>query len=187
MLHNRHNRSSALYRNLHREALASIPKTADEHPAARRITVCGSFGFGNTGDEAVPLAIADLAKALPITLRISVLSRYRRIPSPEVIGRGEQDGQRRRELRGQLLMLAGGGVIGPRRGSVMRCGQRMLHELRPSQTCVFAAQLATVACAAGIASHGASWVLPQHWPQFPVQPGGLPAPPLATKTTFGSS
>ena len=76
-----------------------------------RFTLCGSFGFGNAGDEAVPLAMADLAQAAGIDAEFDVLSRYDKSDLPHVIDLGGHDEERRARLRGQPLLFAGGGVI----------------------------------------------------------------------------
>jgi polysaccharide pyruvyl transferase WcaK-like protein len=91
----------------------------DDH---RQLTVCGSFGFGNAGDEAVPLACQDLAKACGIPLDVAVLGRFAKPAMPEVIGIGNADQSRRERLRGQPLLMIGGGVIEPAEaGVIWRC------------------------------------------------------------------
>jgi polysaccharide pyruvyl transferase WcaK-like protein len=88
----------------------------------RQLTVCGSFGFGNAGDEAVPLAYHDLARACGISLDLAVLGRFDRPAMPEVIGIGRADRGRREKLRGRRLLMSGGGVIEPALGGVIwRC------------------------------------------------------------------
>lgn len=102
------------------------------------LTVCGSFGFGNAGDEAVPLALQDLAASLEVELDLAVIGRYAEVDMPEVIGLGLQDADRRASRRASHLMFVGGGVIEPRQQCVLLRGQQLLQELKPRQVSMFA-------------------------------------------------
>lgn len=77
----------------------------------QKLSVCGSFGFGNAGDEAIPLAVADMARHLGRSLDIHAISRFAKPALPEVIGIGEQDTARLEALRGDPLIVSGGGII----------------------------------------------------------------------------
>lgn len=93
-------------------------KNLDPH----RLVVCGSFGFGNAGDEAVPLAIQDLAKHLEIPLSLGVVGRWGTSEIPSVISMGEQDQQRRLSFSGSPVVMSGGGIIEPsKNGVVWQC------------------------------------------------------------------
>lgn len=79
-----------------------------------RLTVAGSFGYGNAGDEGAPLALADLARTLGYDLSVDVLGRYNKPAMHEVIGLGTKDVARRQAIANQPLLFIGGGVIEPR-------------------------------------------------------------------------
>ncbi len=86
------------------------------------LTLCGSFGFGNIGDEAIPQAITDMADTLNISLRINLLSRFDRPKISNVIGLGPQDDERRNQLAGQPILLVGGGIIeADKISTILRC------------------------------------------------------------------
>jgi len=87
-----------------------------------KLTVCGSFGFGNAGDEALPLAISDLANHLGIDVQIQILGRFNKPALPQVIGLDPEYEERQRGLKESLILVAGGGVIEPLERSVLfRC------------------------------------------------------------------
>lgn len=75
------------------------------------LTVCGSFGFQNLGDEAIPLALVDIGRRIGIEIVPDVVSRFDKPASTDVIGLGEQDRLRRNSLRRQPLLMSGGGII----------------------------------------------------------------------------
>jgi len=88
------------------------------------VTICGSFGFGNAGDEAVPLAISDLSHSLKKECDFHVLSRFCKPSLSQVIGLGEDDTERREKLRGNINFVCGGGVIEPSGNCVLfRCAK----------------------------------------------------------------
>jgi len=96
-----------------------------------KLTVCGSFGFGNAGDEAIPLALQDMLESLGINSDIDVLCRYDRAELPGIIGLGPEDAQRRRAIQDQPLIVAGGGIIEPEAHStISRCSTFFKKELR---------------------------------------------------------
>lgn len=87
------------------------------------LTVCGSFGFFNVGDEAIPLALEDMLNQLGQPGKISVLSRFEKPVMPSVIGLGDHDRSRRLPLEKQPLLVSGGGIIEARGNSTLnRCG-----------------------------------------------------------------
>lgn len=79
--------------------------------AAPRLVVAGSFGFGNAGDEAVPLAIGDLAKSAGCPIDLATVTRFREPSMPGIIGMGERFEQQIDSLRDVPLILAGGGIV----------------------------------------------------------------------------
>lgn len=91
------------------------------------VTVVGSFGLGNIGDDAVPLAIQDLAAAQGRSMRVDVISRFDVVDDPDVISLGPHDEQRRERAARQRLLLIGGGVIEPSPRAVVA---RTRHLLR---------------------------------------------------------
>jgi polysaccharide pyruvyl transferase WcaK-like protein len=86
----------------------------------KRITVCGSFGFGNAGDEAIPLSYGSLLKAAGIDYGIDVLSRFPKPDMADVIGTAEEN--RLASIKGQPVVVSGGGIIEEKeRATVLRC------------------------------------------------------------------
>jgi len=75
----------------------------------REITVCGSFGYGNAGDEAIPLSYSSLLKAAGVDCNINVLSRYSKTDIKSVIGTSEDE--RVRAIRNVPIIVSGGGII----------------------------------------------------------------------------
>jgi len=101
------------------------------------LTICGSFGFGNAGDEAVPAAIADIAVHLGIEIAPHVVGRFDEPAMPEVIGLGAADAQRREMLRGHPLVMSGGGIIENKpSATLLRC-ESLLQRTFASQACLF--------------------------------------------------
>jgi len=88
----------------------------------RKITVCGSFGFGNAGDEAVLPSYVSLLKAAGYNCDIDVLSRYADPDIDTVIGTGNAD--RLDNIRNYPIVASGGGIVEPlERATVLRCKQ----------------------------------------------------------------
>lgn len=96
--------------------------------AVKPVTICGSFGLGNCGDEAVALAISDLAEAIGEEIHIQILSRFHRPILHEVIGMGDEDKERREQIRGSHLLLVGGGAIEPHQEAVVNMCQRYFRD-----------------------------------------------------------
>jgi polysaccharide pyruvyl transferase WcaK-like protein len=87
-----------------------------------QLTICGSFGFGNAGDEAVPLAISDLAESADIDINMNILSRFDKPTMKNVIGLNERYWEKQQKLRNSSMLLTGGGIIESRDNSVLfRC------------------------------------------------------------------
>lgn len=88
----------------------------------QRLTIAGSFGFGNIGDEAISLAMEDLASEKLPGLNHDLLSRYKNPPLPGIVGLGRKYSHQLRSLVGQPLLFSGGGIIENNRGCVLlRC------------------------------------------------------------------
>lgn len=85
------------------------------------ITVCGSFGFGNAGDEAIPLAVSDMLQQIGVDCGVDTLSRYDRPEVDGVIGMGKPDTERRYQLRDQPLLMCGGGIVESQSHATIRC------------------------------------------------------------------
>jgi len=89
-----------------------------------RLTVAGSFGFGNAGDEGAPLAVEDIGRSLGIELAVDVIGRFRAPADADVIGLGDEDRLRRDAVAQQPLLYVGGGVIEPLpKAAVSRIGE----------------------------------------------------------------
>lgn len=86
------------------------------------LAVCGSFGDGNAGDEAAPLALADLAAAQGRVLEPTVLSRFAEPRMDGVIGLAAPPEEHRRALAGAHALMVGGGVVeAAERAVLFRC------------------------------------------------------------------
>jgi len=86
----------------------------------KRITVCGSFGFGNTGDEAITLAYTDILNAVGIDREIDILSRYKTTDIEKVIGTTQEE--RIDKIRKQPIIVSGGGIVENKDlATVLRC------------------------------------------------------------------
>ena len=107
--------------------VASRNLTECAEPANRiKLTVCGSFGFGNAGDEAIPEAITDMAGQLGMPVHIDMVTRFDNPAMPHVIGLGAKDRHRLELLRQQPLIMSGGGIIDSASiGTIFRC-ERLL-------------------------------------------------------------
>ena len=88
----------------------------------KRLTLCGSFGWGHARDAAVAAAIADLGKEIGFDLQISLLAGRDAPFDKTVIGLGKPDAKRLQALQGQPILVTGHGVIEPSSHSVIRRG-----------------------------------------------------------------
>lgn len=104
-----------------------------------RLTVCGSFGFGNTGDEAVLPALQDLARAAGIEVSFDLVGRYADPNDKAVIGLGPQDAGRRAGLRGQPVIFTGGGIIHGQASAAIWRLKEHVGEWNPAWRALFAA------------------------------------------------
>jgi polysaccharide pyruvyl transferase WcaK-like protein len=103
------------------------PYPSFPHRSAKRVTLCGSFGYGNAGDEAAWQAAQDILRSSGESVGIDLLSRWKKSDAPEVIDLGTHDEARRRALMDQPLVYLGGGVIEPRDGCVALASERLLR------------------------------------------------------------
>lgn len=108
-----------------------------------RLTVAGSFGYGNAGDEGAPLAICDLARSLGYKATVDVLSRFNEPAESKVIGLGPRDTSRRRAIADQPLLFVGGGIVEP----ISRCTlwriARWRHQAGVPYSALFGASVET--------------------------------------------
>jgi polysaccharide pyruvyl transferase WcaK-like protein len=107
----------------------------------RDVVLLGSFGFGNAGDEAVPLAITDLADAIGVRTRLHTIGRWPRVPSSDVIGLDEAEASAWRTLQGATAILVGGGIIEPDPGACINRFRPLLEKLRPRSVSLFSANV----------------------------------------------
>jgi len=105
------------------------------------LTVCGSFGFRNAGDEAVPLAISDLAGSMGMSLETVQLSRYEKPDLEEIVGLGGRDKSRREELKDRTRLYIGGGIIEPNEHCVFLKCEKYAAPGRSAQRSLFAASV----------------------------------------------
>lgn len=99
-------------------------------PPARRLAVYGSFGFGNAGDEAIPLALTDMFGQLGAHVDMSVLTRFAEVPMDGIVGMGPRHEAERRSLAGVPVLVSGGGVIDPTGASVLCVAAPMMRAAR---------------------------------------------------------
>lgn len=98
----------------------------------RPLAIFGSFGHGNAGDEAVPLAITDLAEASRIKVTTSVVSRFADVRMPQVISWNSIGLDKVAPQADTLVLLSGGGIVEPSSmASVFRV-RKLLRELNPT-------------------------------------------------------
>jgi hypothetical protein len=113
--------------------------TSEKQHQRDRVTLCGSFGLGNAGDDAAYLAVEDLARALGLQVEFDVATRFPVADDPSVLSLGPADAERRASLRGQPLLYLGGGIIEPRESATLFRTRRLVRELRPDDCNLFAA------------------------------------------------
>lgn len=107
--------------------------------AVQRVTVAGSFGLGNIGDEAVPLALSDLAQAQGLSISLDVVSRFAQVVLPGVISLGPHDAGRRQALCHHPLVLAGGGIVEPAAHAVLFRCRHLLRQVGLQQASLLGA------------------------------------------------
>jgi L-malate glycosyltransferase len=71
------------------------------------LSVFGSFGFGNVGDEIVPYCVKNLGENIGADIKLTTFSRYDGILKSDVIN---HQSYRNTDL-GSLLFISGGGII----------------------------------------------------------------------------
>ena len=113
------------------------------HGESLKLILCGSFGLGNIGDEALPYAVSDLARAYGLDLQLNLLSRYDQPLLANAIGLRAPHRDYWDQLRGQPCLIIGGGIISPDKLSVLfRCAPT-LRKIAPSLTGLFAVAVET--------------------------------------------
>lgn len=92
--------------------------------ARDKLTICGSFGFRNAGDEAIPEAISDMLAELGQSSQLNIVGRFDKTDMPEVITIAAQDAHRRQALKGDPVIMSGGGIIEEKeQASLFRCNE----------------------------------------------------------------
>ncbi|HEY0869144.1 MAG TPA: polysaccharide pyruvyl transferase family protein, partial [Acidothermaceae bacterium] len=115
-----------IYR-LSSQLLVPLPDDARLGPR-RRVTLCGSFGFGNAGDEGAWMATEDLAHALGFEVAFDLVTRFPKPFMKRVIGTGPEEHARRQRLRDQKVVFVGGGVIDASQFCVLLANEPFLRE-----------------------------------------------------------
>ena len=88
----------------------------------KRVTLFGSFGWGNAGDEAIPHVLKYLIKNVSNGFEVDVCSRFNKVALNGIIGRNDKN--RLNSISGQPLILCGGGIIEDKeRASIFRAEQ----------------------------------------------------------------
>lgn len=105
------------------------------------LSICGSFGFGNIGDEAIPLAITDLGHSLGVSIEPTVIGRYDEPAIGEVIGWSDRDKERREALRGSPMVFSGGGIIDNTPNAVIFRCSKLFERGYASKVSVFGASV----------------------------------------------
>lgn len=111
----------------------SAPEPSSSSVDVRRpllnISVFGSFGYGNVGDELVPSCIEGLSAECGIPLRVLPVSRFRSGKLDGVVYLGTEDGDALRAALGSKVLLCGGGIVEPQDFSCLNqlvtAGKRM--------------------------------------------------------------
>ena len=75
--------------------------------SASSLTVFGSFGFGNLGDELVPDCFGHLLAAAGQASQVRSMSRFSKIPPGVSAAFPEPDAALPQDLAGQTLVLSG--------------------------------------------------------------------------------
>ena len=90
---------------------------------SNRLLLCGSFGFGNAGDEAVPLAVGDLLEGMGRgNVEIDLLTRFDRPQLGSAIGLGDEYSAKREKMKGANVAVVGGGIVEPNNFCILaRC------------------------------------------------------------------
>jgi len=100
--------------------------------------LCGSFGFGNVGDEAVPLAMAQMLKKKSDEHHFNIIGRFDRPAMDNVIGIGDRDLDLRNKIKGLPLIFSGGGIIENNYScSLFKC-EHLMHSRFSSQVVFYA-------------------------------------------------
>lgn len=95
----------------------------------KQINICGSFGFGNAGDEAIPLAINDILSDLGISAEVNVLGRFARPDQLGVSGMGEEYADFRDRINEYPTLVSGGGVVENTNGSTIISCSKFLKKV----------------------------------------------------------
>lgn len=89
----------------------------------KKLVVCGSFGYGNAGDEAIPESIEDMLNHLGYSHHLHRVARYDRVDDNNTLSLGEADSQKVKALKGSPVLMSGGGIFENRdNATVVRCG-----------------------------------------------------------------
>jgi polysaccharide pyruvyl transferase WcaK-like protein len=100
------------------------------------VAICGSFGFGNVGDEAIPFALSDIASSLGLSLQAKIFSRYD-ANDPAIFGPNSWQNCEI-DHPASTLIVAGGGAVEPNPGSVIERCAKIIFDRRWGNIIFFA-------------------------------------------------
>jgi polysaccharide pyruvyl transferase WcaK-like protein len=88
----------------------------------KNLVVCGSFGYGNAGDEAIPESIQDMLNYLGYSYHLHRVARYDHVDDNNTLSLGDADYQKLDALKGSPVLMSGGGIFENRdNATVVRC------------------------------------------------------------------
>ena len=104
----------------------------------KKLVIFGSFGFGNVGDEAVPLAIQDIFAGVHMDRQLKVVSRFAKPVLDGVLGLDETYRQQLKSLSNKPVVLSGGGIIEPSNSCCLMKFEKYRRFVQPNKMSILA-------------------------------------------------